>query len=137
MNIRLKIVTATFVLVAALASGVAIGQQIAPGPVPRVQSTFEPVSLPVPAEIVQAVLDFPAGTVVPPHVHGGTAYITILEGELEVVGPAGSKTYRVGDTLVEQPGEIFAASNQSDTTASLVVTYIIPKGAPTTTVVSE
>ena len=137
MNIRLKVLGASLVVAAALATGVAIGQQIAPGPVPRVQSTFEAASLPVPAEIVQAVLDFPAGTVVPPHVHGGAAYVTIVDGELVVHGPDGAQTYGVGDTLVEQPGQVYSAFNQTDRTASLVVTYIIPKGAPTTTVVGE
>jgi quercetin dioxygenase-like cupin family protein len=137
MNVRLKLVPPILAVIIALVAGAAIGQQFAPGPVPRVQSTFEAGSLPVPAEIVQAVLDFPAGTVVPPHVHGGAAYITIIEGELAVHGPEGAKTYRAGDTLVEQPGQVYAAFNQTDTTASLVVTYIIPKGATTTTVVGE
>jgi quercetin dioxygenase-like cupin family protein len=137
MTARIKVLSVLFVVAAALATGVALGQQIAPGPVPRVQSTFEVESLPVPAEIVQAVLDFPAGTVVPPHVHGGAAYITIIEGELVVQGPEGVQTYRAGDTLVEQPGQIYAASNPGKSPASLVVTYLIPKGAPTTTVVGE
>ena len=137
MNIRIKAATAAFAVAATLVAGVAIGQQIAPGPVPRVQSTFAVESLPVPAQIVQAVLDFPAGTVVPPHVHGGAAYITIIEGELVVHGPDGANTYRSGDTLIEQPGQVYAAFNQTGATASLVVTYLIPKGAPTTTVVGE
>jgi quercetin dioxygenase-like cupin family protein len=137
MNVRLKLVPAILALTVALVAGVAIGQQIAPGPVPRVQSTFAVESMPVPAEIVQAVLDFPAGTIVPPHVHGGAAYITIIEGELVVRGPDGANTYRAGDTLIEQPGQVYAAANQTGATASLVVTYLIPKGAPTTTVVGE
>lgn len=137
MTVRLKLASAVLAVIVALVAGVAIGQQIAPGPVPRVQSTFEAASLPVPAEIVQAVLDFPAGTVVPPHVHGGAAYITIIEGELVVQGPEGANTYGAGDTLVEQPGQVYAAFNRTGATASLVVTYLIPKGAPTTTVVGE
>jgi quercetin dioxygenase-like cupin family protein len=102
-----------------------------------VQSTFEIGSMPVPAELVQAVLDFPPGTVVPPHVHGGAAYVTIISGELMVQGPDGPHTYRAGDTLVEQPGQVYAAANLSDAPASLVVTYLIPKGAPVTTVIDR
>ena len=137
MNVRLKLGSVILAVIVALVAGAAIGQQIAPGPVPRAQSTFAVESLPVPAEIVQAVLDFPAGTAVPPHVHGGAAYITIIEGELVVHGPDGATTYRAGDTLIEQPGQVYVASNQTGATASLVVTYLIPKGAPTTTVVGE
>jgi quercetin dioxygenase-like cupin family protein len=125
------------VLMAAVALTVAVtrGQQLAPGPVPRAQSTFEPASVPIPVELVQAVLDFPVGAVVPPHVHGGAAYITIIEGALMVEGPDGARTYQAGDTLMEQPGYVYAAATMGDTPASLVVTYLIPKGAPVTTVV--
>ncbi len=137
MIVRLKLMAALPVVAVALAAGVTIGQQIVPGPVPRAQSTFAVESQPVPAEIVQAVLDFPPGTVAPPHVHGGAAYITIIEGELMVQGPDGAHIYRAGDTLIEQPGQVYAAANHGDTTASLMVTYLIPKGAPVTTVVGE
>ena len=135
MFMRAQVVGALVLATAALTTEVALGQQIAPGPVPRAESTFEVASLPVPLELVQAVLDFPPGTVVPPHVHGGAAYVTILAGELTVEGPDGPRTYRAGDTLVEQPGLVYAAANLADSTASLVVTYLIPSGAPETTLV--
>lgn len=124
-------------VVVALAGGVALGQQLAPGPVPRVQSTFEVSSPPDPADLVQAVLDFPVGTIVPPHVHGGPAYVTILAGELTVQGPDGIHSYQAGDTLVERPGAVYSAFNFGDTPASLVVTYLVPRGAPVTTLVDK
>jgi quercetin dioxygenase-like cupin family protein len=115
----------------------ALAQDPAPGPVPRAQSTFEIGSLPVPAEIVQAVLDFPPGAVAPPHVNGGAAYVTILAGELTIEGPEGVQTYRAGDTLMEVPGQVYAAANTGAATASLIVTHLIPRGAPVTTVVTR
>ena len=115
----------------------ALAQDLAPRPVPRAQSTFEIGSLPVPAELVQAVLDFPPGAVAPPHVNGGAAYVTILAGELSIEGPEGVQTYRAGDTLMEVPGQVYAAANTGATTASLIVTYLIPRGAPVTTNVTR
>ena len=136
MVVRAQILSVVLVAAVALTAAMTRGQQLAPGPVPRAQSTFEVASLPVPADLVQAVLDFPVGTVVPPHVHGGAAYITILEGELLVEGPDGARTYHAGDTLVEQPGQVYAAATVGDSPASLVVTYLVPKGAPVTTVIA-
>jgi quercetin dioxygenase-like cupin family protein len=63
--------------------------------------------------------------------------VTIIEGELTVTGPDGPHTYRAGDTLVEVPGTIYAAHNSGDGPASLVVSYLIPRGAPVTTVVGQ
>ena len=121
----------------ALAGGVALGRQLAPGPVARVQSTFVVAGPPDPAALVQALLDFPVGTVVPPHTHGGAAYVTIVEGEITVQGPEGTRTYRVGETLVEQPGQVYAAFNSGDTPASLIVTYLVPQGAAVTTLLPK
>ena len=137
MYVRAEVLGALLVVTVALSTSATVGQEVAPGPVPRAESRFEVASLPVPAELVQAVLDFPPGTVVPAHVHVGAAYVTILAGELLVEGPDGPPTYRAGDTLVEQPGQVYAAANPGDTPASLVVTYLVPKGAPVTTVVAR
>jgi quercetin dioxygenase-like cupin family protein len=114
-----------------------LAQELAPGPVPRAQSTFEIGSLPVPAELVQAVLDFPPGAVAPPHVNSGAAYVTILAGELSIEGPEGVQTYQAGDTLMEVPGQVYAAANTGAATASLIVTHLIPRGAPVTTLVTR
>lgn len=135
MSFRLYIVGVVAVAAVMLTAGVALGRQLAPGPVPRAQSTFEIESVPVPATLVQAVLDFPVGASVPSHVHGGAAYVTILEGELTVTGPDGPVTYRAGDTLIEIPATVYAAHNSGDGPASLMVSYLIPRGAPVTTVV--
>ena len=79
----------------------------------------------------------PPGAVAPPHVNGGAAYITILAGELTIEGPEGVQTYRAGDTLMEVPGQVYAAANTGAATASLIVTHLIPRGAPVTTVVTR
>jgi quercetin dioxygenase-like cupin family protein len=115
----------------------ALAQDLAPRPVPRAESTFPIGSLPAPAELRQVVLDFPPGAVAPPHVNSGPAYITILAGELIIEGPEGVQTYRAGDTLMEVSGPVYAAANTGATTASLIVTYLIPPGAPVTTNVTR
>ena len=132
-----QLIGVVFVAAVALTSGVALGRQLAPGPVVRVQSMFPITAPPDPAVLVQAPLDFPVGTVVPPHTHGGAAYVTIIAGEITVQGPDGTHTYRAGETLVEQAGHVYAAFNSGDTPASLIVTYLVPEGAPVTTLVGK
>ena len=134
---RGQFIGAVLVATVALAGGVALGRQLAPGPVVRVQSTFPVTAPPDPAVLVQALLDFPVGTVVPSHTHGGAAYVTILAGEITVEGPDGARTYHAGETLVEQPGHVYAAFNSGDTPASLIVTYLVPAGAEVTTLVGK
>lgn len=137
MSMRLRAVTVTLIFAAILSVGVAVRAQLAPGPVPRAEATFEPLSLPAPAELVQAVLDFPVGGGAAPHVHGGAGYVTMIAGEITLQGPDGVRVYRAGDSFVEQPGYVYAAVNTGGTPASLMVTYMVPKGAPVTTVVGK
>lgn len=137
MSLPSKALGVALVVAAAFSMAVAVGGQLAPGPIPRAEATFEPASLPIPAELVQAVLDFPVGGSAPPHVHGGAGYVTMIAGELTLQGPDGVHIYRAGDSFVEQPGYVYAAVNAGNTPASLMVTYMVPRGAPVTTVVGK
>ena len=118
MYVRIRLLALLLGAPAAVLPVAALARGLAPGPVPRAQSTLEIGSLPAPAELVQTVLDFPPGAAAPPHINGGAAYVTILAGELSIEGPDGVQTYRAGDTLMEVPGQVYAAAKTGATTAS-------------------
>jgi quercetin dioxygenase-like cupin family protein len=106
---------------------------------PRPTSSFEAwfaVEQPptVPFEAVQLVVDFPVGSGVARHFHGGPAYITMLEGEMTMsIGNGAFRTYPAGESFVEPYEVVAEGSNPSAAPASLLVTYLLPVGAAVTT----
>jgi quercetin dioxygenase-like cupin family protein len=94
---------------------------------------FAVAAAPVTFDLVELVQDFPPGAWMPSHTHGGQAFITVLDGQLTTRVNGTEKTFRVGDTWTENPGEFFEVGNATNTTASTMVTFSLPKGAPLTT----
>ena len=132
---RLSVFTSVLaVLGLALSAGVAFGQQAPPGPTTVSNKRFEAASLPGPIELVHSVLDLAPGAGAPAHTHGGQVFITVLEGALTLSGDGGEQTYRAGETVVEEPGDVFSATNPTAGTTRLFVSYVLPKGAPPTIV---
>lgn len=122
------------VLSLALATGVAVGQPTPPGPTTVGITRFEAAGVPGPIELVQSVLDFAPGAGVPTHTHGGQAFVTVLEGALTLRGDDGEQTYRAGQTIVEEPGHFFSGTNPTASNTRLFASYVLPRGAPLTTV---
>lgn len=91
----------------------------------------------VPFEAVQMVVDFPSGARVGRHVHGGPGYITMLDGEMTMmIGDAPARSYKTNESFVEPFKVVAEGANLSAAPASLVVTYLLPVGAPVTTLVT-
>lgn len=111
----------------------AFAQDLPPGPTVRYRSNFEAASLPAQFDAIQMVLDFAPGAWTPLHSHGAEVFITILEGEMTVRDQAGERVYRPGDTWIEHPGDVHQAGNVGDVKASVLVTFLLPKGAALTT----
>jgi quercetin dioxygenase-like cupin family protein len=89
-----------------------------------------------PFEAVQMVVDFPVGTRVGRHVHGGPGYITMLTGELAMtIGDAPTRAYKADESFVEPFKVVAEGANLTTESASVLVTYLLPVGAPVTTVV--
>jgi quercetin dioxygenase-like cupin family protein len=110
--------------------------QAAPGPVFRYMTRFDAAPAPETFDQIMLVLDFAPGAWTPPHTHGGHVYTTVVEGEMSarLAGmPATEKKYKPGETWVETPGEYMEAGNAGGAKARLLVTAILPKGAPLTT----
>jgi quercetin dioxygenase-like cupin family protein len=91
-----------------------------------------------PFEAVQMIVDFPPGTRVARHTHGGPGYITMLTGTLTMsIGDAPVAEYKAGQSFVE-PFKVIAegiaeGANLYGDPASVLVTYLLPVGAAVTT----
>jgi quercetin dioxygenase-like cupin family protein len=86
-----------------------------------------------PADVVQLVLDFAPGSFSPPHTHPGPTFVTVLEGVVTRRVEGTEETFQAGEGWVE-PGRVHAAGNTSDAPAQVLVTAVVPAGAPFTTV---
>ena len=132
---RLSVCTSVLaVLALALSAGVAFGQATPPGPTTVSSTRFEAASVPGPIELVQSVADFAPGAAVSPHTHGGQVFITVLEGALTLSVDGSEQTYRAGETFIEEPGHLISVANPTAGNTRLFVSYVLPKGAPLSTV---
>jgi quercetin dioxygenase-like cupin family protein len=88
----------------------------------------------VPFEAVQMVVDFPPGARVGRHTHGGPGYITMLASDLTMwIGDTPGRTYQSGESFVEPFTIVASGANLSAEQSSVLVTYLLPVGAPVTT----
>lgn len=89
-----------------------------------------------PFESVQMVVDFPPGARVGRHTHGGPGYITMLAGIMTMsIGDAPVRAYGPNESFVEPFKLVAEGANLHAEQASLLVTYLLPVGAPITTLV--
>jgi quercetin dioxygenase-like cupin family protein len=116
-------------------------QQGAPGPDVTYMSNFEVPNPPAHLfDVVQEVVVFEPGHWTPTHTHGGQAFITILEGQLNTHPVSGQPdgvtdaVFGPGQSFVENPGEYWQNGNTGSETTRALVTFLLPKGAPLTTV---
>jgi len=131
--VRIAIVLAVLAL---MPIGVARMQELPPGPTteePLRRQAIENVE-PGFDEAQMLVLDFAPGSWTPLHSHGGLTLVRVLEGEMtrnvhgviDVFGP--------GEGWIEEAGDIHAAGNDGDEPARVLVTFLLPSGAPLTVV---
>ena len=114
----------------------AAAQDIPRGPTTRHRITYEVANPPQGAtDVVQLVLDFAPGAFTPAHMHPGPTFVTVVEGVLTRRVEGTEETFQTGQGWVE-PGRVHAAGNMSDTSARVLVTAVIPAGAPLTTIVA-
>jgi quercetin dioxygenase-like cupin family protein len=113
----------------------AAGQTPAPTPVNVATKAF-PITLAAgDYELVNQVLDFPPGSGVPQHFHGGPAVVTVLTGELVTADANGERVLKAGDSLLEGSGDKHSVINKTDGTVRVAVSYLVPKSAQRTTLI--
>jgi quercetin dioxygenase-like cupin family protein len=115
----------------AMPSSTAFAQQLPPGVL--VEKRFEWASPPAQAEVAQLLVEFAPGSWTPPHTHGGPAFVTVLEGEMKFRHGGMEQTFKVGETWIEDPVVVGEAGNTGTTTAVVLATFVVPKGAAITT----
>jgi quercetin dioxygenase-like cupin family protein len=111
----------------------------APLPAPTVvsQAAF-PITVPAQeASLVSVILDFPPGTGVPLHVHGGPVLVEMLEGELTLQDQGTATRYKQGEMFTETPGHAHSVTNQGNGNARVLVGALLPKGAELQTLVGS
>ena len=85
-------------------------------------------------ELVQLLVDFPAGTWTPAHTHGGELLVTVLSGEQTVRDEKeAEKTYKAGESFTETPGEYLEIGNAGQDLVTVSALALLPKGAKLST----
>lgn len=85
-------------------------------------------------ELVQLVVDFPAGTWTPAHTHGGELLVTVLSGEQTVRDEQGAeKIYKAGEAFIETPDEYLEIGNAGQDLVTVSALALLPKGATLST----
>lgn len=87
-------------------------------------------------EVAHTVFDFIPGAQTPPHTHPGQVFATVLDGAITFRTGGTETVYGVGESFVEQPGVVGQAVNTSGAKTSVMITYLLPKGAALSTPVA-
>ncbi|HUG15004.1 MAG TPA: cupin domain-containing protein [Thermomicrobiales bacterium] len=128
------VIVALFALMLPLTTA---AQTVIPGPSTRHISRTDGLPISGPYDIVQFLLDFAPGAWTPMHTHGGKVLVTVLEGEIVRNHAHGSDTYSKGDSWAELPDDPHEAGNNTGSPATVLVTAVLPAGAPLSTVAGD
>lgn len=95
--------------------------------------TLDSPSISGPYSLIQQVLVFAPGSQTLKHRHGGPGVITVIQGQVTLDRDGIEKTYSVGDSFSETPGQTLQAFNRRSAEVIVVATYLLPDGAQLTT----
>jgi quercetin dioxygenase-like cupin family protein len=132
MRRRVALTALALVLTLALAP-LGAGGQAPPGPTIRHQ--FRTAGLPPggPMELAKFINEYAPGAETVAHTHPGLVVGTLIEGENTCLCGALTRTYRLGESLIERPGEVAVYRNTGTTRARVMASIVLPKGAPLST----
>ena len=114
---------------------VATAQTGSPAPVNIVLQSFPITVAAGDYELINQVLDLPVGGGVPNHMHGGPVVVTVITGEVTLMEAGSERVVKSGETWTESVGYVHAIANRGTSTARVVASYLIPKGAARTTII--
>jgi quercetin dioxygenase-like cupin family protein/uncharacterized OsmC-like protein len=92
---------------------------------------------PAPMQLLKAIVEFPPGSTMPPHFHGGNVLVTVLEGTLTLHEESGEIQYSAGDYWYEPAHQEHFATNDGAETVRVLATWLLPSGAAPTTFVEQ
>ncbi|MEX2536265.1 MAG: cupin domain-containing protein [Trueperaceae bacterium] len=116
----------------ALAILIAAAQELPPGPTAVYRSAFDVTDPPPNFQVISIVLDFEPGAWTPMHTHGGLGMATVIEGTVTRESLGGERhSFGPGESWLET-GEVEAAGNDTDATARVVFTLMLPEGEEVT-----
>jgi quercetin dioxygenase-like cupin family protein len=101
------------------------------------ESQFDVANAPLQAELVLLVVDFPPGAWTSWHTHGGQAINLVVEGDITLRHAGMEQLHRAGQGWTDSTGQVHAAGNTGPGKARLVTNFLLPQGAPQTTVVQD
>jgi quercetin dioxygenase-like cupin family protein len=107
-----------------------------PGPTTVTRSSLRLTEVPSTMNLVQVQLDFDPGAWTPAHWHGGPLLVTVLDGEVSMRQQGTERTFKKGELWIEYPGVVHAAGNKTSDTATVVVTFLMPRGGRLTSIVN-
>lgn len=131
----LFVVLMVFLSISTVTADEKAGQTSAPSPVVVNMSKFPIAVAGSDYDLLMIIQDFPAGSGVATHKHGGYVLVTVLSGELTLRDKGGERVVKIGESWTEQPGDIHAVVNTGAVTTRVAVSILIPKGAEVTTMV--
>ena len=114
---------------------VAKAQTDTPAPVNIVLQSFPITVAAGDYELINQVLDLPAGSGVPNHMHGGPVVVTVITGEVTLIQAGSERVVKSGESWTESVGYVHAIANRGTSTARVVASYLIPKRAARTTII--
>jgi quercetin dioxygenase-like cupin family protein len=89
---------------------------------------------PGPIEVVQLTVDFSPGSWTSVHSHGGQAINLVLAGDITLREDGAERPHKAGQGWTDSTGRFHSAGNTGSGEARLLTTFLLPKGAPQTTV---
>jgi quercetin dioxygenase-like cupin family protein len=93
-------------------------------------ATLPAPQAPEPLDVVQRLTDLPVGGVVPYHTHPGPNFNILLQGRIVLDMEGMAHTYTADDNWVEPANLVHGGSNTGSTTARIVGSALVPRGAP-------
>src|SRR6516162_3001282 len=104
-------------IICALLITAAAAQTDTPAPVNIVLQSFPITVAAGDYELINQVLDLPAGIGVPNHMHGGPVVVTVITGEVTLMEAGSERVVKSGETWTESVGYVHAIANRGASTA--------------------
>jgi quercetin dioxygenase-like cupin family protein len=111
------------------------GQTAPPGPTTAYQAKFPITVRDSDYDLLTVILDFPPGTGIPMHFHGGWVLATVLSGELTLTEKGTQKIMKTGESWTENAGDRHSVVNAGKANTRVAVSILVPRGTEVNTMV--